>query len=362
MLARQENHPATGRAATGEAVDPVYAPADDYDEILAFLSQPGSYPEAPDTVDVLETHMSMVFLAGDRVYKLKRPIRLSCLDNRTLDARRAACEAELDVNQALAADVYLGTMPVVRRADGQLALGDGGDVREWLVVMRRLDESAALGHMVEAGSLQPAHVHRLCDRLAQFYRGQPALEVSADAMIELWRERVECTAASLTDPLFDLPADLVDPLLAALRRFLLRDEALIRTRVQQGRIVDGHGDLKPEHIYFGQAVLIIDRLEFDPRLRWCDPFDEISFLGMECSRLGDPDILTCLVDGMARQLGNRPPDALLQFYRCHHACLRARLSIEHLRDETPRTPERWPRQARAYLRLAAEVLPLPDQS
>ena len=342
------------------SVETAYEPATDYDAILKFLSQPETYAGGAKTVEVRETHMSMVFLAGDRVYKLKRPIKLGFLDFRTLEARRRSCEAELAINQAMAPGVYLRTLPVVRGRSGQLTLGGEGEVREWLIVMRRLDEGMAFDRMLEAGRIEPTDLDRLCDALATFYRGQPALEVSAETMMEHWHQGIQIIAESLTDPMFELEPGLTDPPLYGLKRFLVSERAMIEARVEEGRIVEGHGDLKPEHVYFGPSVLIIDRLEFDERLRWCDPFDEISFLGLECGRLGFPDVLPHLVDELASRLGDRPPEALLRFYRCYRACLRARLSIEHLRDETPRTPERWPRQTRAYLRLAAEVLPLSD--
>ena len=334
----------------------------DFASVVRFLSSPGSYDPPPSRVEVEETHMSVVFFAGDYVYKLKRPIRLGFIDWRSLEARRMSCEAEHAINQELAPGVYLRTESVVQRGDGKLALGGEGDVLDWLVVMRRLDGDIALDRMLEQDSVTPSDLDRLCDRLAQFYRRQPPIELSPGAMIEHWRKRVEMDAESLTDPLFDLPAEMVDPPITALRRFLAHDAHYIEARVEEGRIVDGHGDLKPEHVYLGPEVLLIDRLEFDARLRWCDPFDEITFLGMECRRLGAPDILPDLIERLAARLDDRPPEPLLRFYLCYRACLRARLSIEHLRDDAPRTPEKWPRKTRAYLRLAERALPLTGQS
>lgn len=360
-LAAKDRHSLSGEAAAKRRPAADYSPAEDYDEILAFLSKPETYEPIPQAVEVLETHMSMVFLVGKRVYKLKRPIKLDFLDFRTLDARRESCATEVAINQALAPGAYLQTLPVMRTENGTLALGGKGDVREWLVVMRRLDSRFALDRLVEKGAVTQHDLDRLCDRLAKFYRNQTPIDLSPDWMMAHWRDRVELDAASLADPLFALPAELVEPPIAELRRFLERDAELIKARLSAGRIIDGHGDLKPEHVFLGpDEVLFIDRLEFDERLRWCDPFDEISFLGMECSRLGMPDILPGLIDRLAARLDDRPPEPLLRFYLCHRACLRARLSIEHLRDEDPQTPEKWPRQTRAYLRLAGEALPLSD--
>ncbi|WP_114520773.1 hypothetical protein [Altererythrobacter sp. ZODW24] len=331
-------------------------------EVVEFLSQPGAYPGHPADVQIIESHMSLVFLADDLVYKLKRPIKLDFVDFTAIESRRVSCEREFEINQQLAPGVYLRTLPIVRNSAGSLTLGGEGEVIDWLVVMRRLDSAQALDAQIERGEVRPPDIKQVCEVLARFYLGQTSLDVDPDVMLGRWEEGVRLIENALTDPAFSLPSELIDPPLVSLRRFLANESDLLAARVELGRILEGHGDLKPEHIHLGPPILLIDRLEFDERLRWCDPFDEVTFLGIECARLGAPWIAPQLESGMARLLGERPPEVLLEFYRCYRACLRARLSIEHLRDESPRTPSRWPRQARAYLRLAGESLKNGDQT
>jgi aminoglycoside phosphotransferase family enzyme len=157
---------------------------------------------------------------------------------------------------------------------------------------------------------------------------------------------------TLTDRLFELPEELVTAVVGAERSFLEQHADLLAARAAEDRILDAHGDLRPEHVHLGPPLRLVDRLEFNERLRWLDPFDELSLLGMECERLGAAWIARRLVEGLAARLRDRPPDLLLSFYACHRAAMRARLSIEHLRDPNPRTPERWPKQACEYLDLA----------
>lgn len=320
--------------------------------VLAFLADPLSYPDRPKRVEAIETHMSRVFLAGDRVYKLKKPIRLSFLDYSTLRSRRQSCERELQLNRRLAPGVYIEVLPVMRRADGTLGLGGEGSPVEWLLVMRRLSAARLLDEAVRNGEIVPEDIEAICDALGSFYLearpiGCPEFEFRA-----AWQNLIELVEGSLADPQFELPARQVRQVTQSLRSFLERDWRLIASRLERGRIIDGHGDLRPEHIHLGPPVRIIDRLEFDDRLRWADPFDELSFLALECGMLGANWIGQRLLDGIAARLSDRPPDTLLAFYGCYRAALRARLTIEHLRDAAPRTPEKWPKRARAYLDAA----------
>jgi aminoglycoside phosphotransferase family enzyme len=117
--------------------------------------------------------------------------------------------------------------------------------------------------------------------------------------------------------------------------------------------VDGHGDLRPEHIWLDHEVRIIDCLEFNPRLRAVDPLDEVAFLALECERLGAPWAGRYIRKGIERGLHEASPTGLFHFYRAYRATLRARLAIAHLLEPQPRTPEKWPRVARTYLDIAA---------
>ncbi len=150
-----------------------------------------------------------------------------------------------------------------------------------------------------------------------------------------------------------MPAGLIRRIDAAQRGFLKARGGLIADRVRGRQIVDGHGDLRPEHIWLGDPVTIIDCLEFNAGLRAVDPFDEIAYLCIECDRLGAHWASRYIRRRAIHALRDHLSDELFTFYRCHRATLRARLSIAHLLEAEPRTPEKWPRLARSYLRIAA---------
>lgn len=314
---------------------------------VAFLGSPAAYPGFAGAVGRRETHMSWVFFAGAAVYKLKKPVRFAYLDFSTLSRREAACRAEFTLNRRLAPGVYEGVVPLVRRG-GDLHLGGAGEIVDWLVAMRRLDESHTLETRLIEGRLAPDDLDGLVAVLTRFYRTASRVRLEPAARLVRWRRALVENEAVLLDPALDLPAPLVRRLTALERRFLARRREMLARRP----IVDGHGDLRPEHIWIGSAARIIDRLEFSAELRAVDPADELAFLDLECERLGRADVGRRLADRVLAGLGGRPPEPLYLFYRIYRALLRARLSIAHLLEAEPRTPEKWPRQARAYLVIA----------
>jgi len=317
---------------------------------VAFLSCPAAYGGAV-TVQRRETHMSWVFLTDETVYKLKKPVRFPYLDFSSLARREAACRAELALNRRLAPDVYLDVVPLMQTSSG-LALSGSGEVVDWLVKMRRLDEDETLEHAIAAHTLAPWQIDRLARTLIDFYRHAKPVFVAPALHLSDWRRALEDNRKVLLDPRFGLHPGLVSFADAVLRRFLAVHRKLLVARCRARLILDAHGDLRPEHIWLGDPVRVIDCLEFNPRLRAIDPFDEIAFLGLECERLGAPWIDEYLWRRVGGALHGAPPRELYLFYRCYRAMLRARLAIAHLAEPNPRTPEKWPRQARTYLRLA----------
>ena len=319
-----------------------------------FLKNPASYAPPPATVEVRETHMSWVFLAGPHVYKLKKPVRFPYLDFSTLARREFACRAELRLNRRLAPDVYLGVVPLTK-AEGGLAIGGEGTPLDWLVKMKRLDERNMLDARIAGGRLSVPQLDALAQVLARFYRAAAPVALSPTAHLIDFARNIAFNKRVLLDRRFDLPAGLIRRVDAAQRRFLARRGESIARRMRHRRIVDGHGDLRPEHICLDHEVRIIDCIEFNPRLRMVDPFDEIAFLALECERLGAKWAGDYLQRKMKRLLRDGPADELFTFYRCHRATLRARLAIAHLAEDHPRTPEKWPKMARTYLMFADEA-------
>ena len=321
------------------------------DAKVAFLATPRAFGCASGPIRCRETHMSWLFSTADEVYKLKKPVRLPYLDFSSVERRRVACSAELVLNRRLAPDVYKRLVPLTCRCD-TLAIGGPGEVVDWLVVMRRLDEGRTLERLLMAGGLTFRQLNPLAILLTRFYRRASPVGVAPATYLERWRRNLAVNRSILLDSRLGLPAPLVRRIDRQQREFLRRHADLLSARARRHLIVDGHGDLRPEHIWPEPPVMIIDCLEFDATLRAIDPLDELSFLHVECRLLGAARHGAYVVRRVANSLPGGFVPALFAFYSAYRATLRARLAIAHLLEKTPRSPAKWRPVALRYLQMA----------
>lgn len=327
---------------------------------VAVLRDPAGYPGHPP-VEAIETHMSWVFLAGPYAYKLKKPVWREYLDFRALAARRHFCEEEVRLNAALAPGTYLGVVPLNRTPGGVLHLAGAGDPVEWLVHMRRLPRQRMLNVVLGEHALTREPVADVAALLADFYRRGPAVETDGPAYRRLLVQRLADNAAVLGDPAFGMAA-VASAIDLRLRAFVDQFPRLLERRAGGGHVIEGHGDLRPEHVCLESPPLVFDRLEFNRDFRIADAADELAGLGMECERLGAAFAGELLFQRYEAATGDIVAPALRHFYAAYRAGVRARLAILHTRDnERPLWPH-WQQLAADYLRLAGEhAAPLPVQ-
>lgn len=317
---------------------------------IAFLSRAQSYPEPTANVASIETHMSWVFLTDHYAYKLKKPVRTADVDLRDLAARFHNCLEEVRLNRRLTSGVYLETVPLSQDAAGRLTLTGDGDAVDWLVKMRRLPGERMLDRLIAERSVQRADVEAIVDKLYAFYRLSSPVDISALDYRREFAAAIEAHARELEDPEYSLPAALIERA-SAPQLALLKQAAMFDARVHERRIIEGHGDLRPEHICLQGETQIIDCLEFSFRLRTLDPVDELGFLALECERLGAPYIGREILDLYRRRSGDAAPDSLAAFYQGHRALVRATLAARHLREPFADSVK-WTARARHYLELA----------
>jgi aminoglycoside phosphotransferase family enzyme len=322
------------------------------DAELAFLRRPGSYPEATTAVQAVETHMSWVFLTDRFAYKLKKRVRIDHVDCARIDARKALVEEEVRLNRRLAADVYLGVVSLGLDADAAMRLENGAQPLDWLVKMRRLPADRALDAMIESGRAGPEQARALARRLAAFYLESPAAITSATRYRRMLRVSLLRTSRRLLKPrrgfdrrtLLDLERDQC--------AWMDRHSALLAGRVAAAMVVDGHGDLRPEHVYMMPEPVIIDCLEFSRSLRILDRVDELGFFALECERHGAPELAHPLFEAYTLASGDAFDPRLAHFHQSLRASIRAFLAIRHLEEPRYRESRKWPERAARYLELA----------
>jgi len=324
-------------------------------EKVEFLSRPEAYASRPARVERKETHMSWVFLADRYAWKLKKPVRYDYLDFSTLESRKTHCELELKLNRRLAPDVYLGIEPLVCIPGGGMRVGGEGRIVDWLVKMRRLPEDRMLDVAIGKHTVSRDDVRKVGVLLAKFYKQAKIIPVSPEQHVA----RLEAAAAEclneLRQPGYALPAALIESISMDHLSALRRDAAVVEDRARQGKVVDAHGDLRPEHICAGPDPVIIDCLEFNADFRALDPVSELAFLGLECDRLGAPWVGELILETYQCETADRPPVRLVVFYKRHHALLRAKIAVWHLKDPGTPDPGKWIGKANNYLRYAGSL-------
>jgi len=298
------------------------------ESLIAALRDPACYPHPAREVDLIETHISWVLLAGEYAYKVKKPVRLAFLDFSTLEARRRYCDEELRLNRRTAPELYLEVVPIVQTARG-FAISAPGEPVEYAVKMRRFGAEALADDMARRGALGPAQADAIAEALAEFHASAPRARpgdaygapsgVAAPAI-----ENFDQIAALGAEP---AAAARLDRLRAWTAGESRRLEGVFASRKAAGRVRECHGDLHLGNIAFidGRAVPF-DCIEFDPALRWIDVMSEVAFLVM--------DLLAHRLAGAAWRLlnhwleasGDYEGVAVLRFYLVYRAMVRAKIA------------------------------------
>jgi aminoglycoside phosphotransferase family enzyme len=324
----------------------------DLAEKVAYLRRPETYPDEPDSVKAIETHFAWVFLSRRFVYKLKKPVRFWDLDLTTVQSRRANCELEIALNRRLAAETYIGVVALGREGH-RLALECDHEVTDWLVKMYRLPEEAGLERQLCGMDTGDPGLVRLLETLCTFYgRTARAPWDGAEYARALKRQTMQYAERLICR---ELEPDHARIWSVAERQlaFVDRNPVLLGGRLEQGRVRDAHGDLRPEHVFLTDRPQIIDCLEFSAEARQLDAAEELSFLALECERLGRADIGERLLELYAETCADDAPAALLDYYRSRRALLRAFLSAWHVEEDLDEaSARRWLDQARWYIAVA----------
>lgn len=323
-------------------------------EMIAALSSPTAYPYHVESVDVRQTHISMVFLAGAIVYKVKKPVKLAFLDFSTLETRRHFCEEEIRLNRRLAPHVYLGVVPIVRVAGG-LQFERPGEVVEWAVKMQRLPDAATLQERLKRGEVDGPLVENLARRIAAFHREAETNERIASfgrfdgvakIILDIFQQAASQVGTAVNQTVFARVKDLAEATLA-------RNRPLIDQRAVRQVPRDCHGDLHLDHVYIlpekkpPEDLTIIDCIEFNKRFRYIDPVADMAFPTMDFAFHGRRDLAEVFARSYFLAAGDEEGRALLPMYTGYRATVRGTLEGMLLEETEVPLAERIAAQGRA---------------
>ncbi len=329
------------------------------------MLHPEFYAHRADALELKQTHISYVVLAGDYVYKIKKPVRFAFLDYSTLEKRRHFCHEEIRLNRRLAPGIYLGVVAILQN-QGQFTLSEcapkSDRVLEYAVKMRRLPEEHLLDRRVKEGKARKEDFTPIAGKLADFYAQAASAQARVYGSADAIRRNLEDNLNEV-EPL--IGETLSFEQFMRMRNynddFLTGHADLLEKRIEQGRVREGHGDLRAEHICIADDPIIFDCIEFNEKLRYCDAASEIAFLAMDLDYLGTPLLSDHLVTTFQRLTGDSELSVLLPLYKSYRAGVRGKVETLKSREtEVAKTEKDQAKiRARRYFRLASRYVKAP---
>ena len=329
-------------------------------DFVNFLLQPTSYLQAPETVKLVQTHISYVFITDDFVYKFKKPVDFGFLDFTTLDKRLRYCRQELILNRRLCPSIYLDLVALEKTAGNfslkNLEQANMDNTIEFGVKMKRMPEEKMMANVIRDGDLTPEMIDAICDVLVPFYLkadGGPKIQefgrpeaVSVNILENFSQTESFIGGKSLSKVQFDLIRNFSEK--------FLRQEELFTQRISAGRIRDCHGDLYSANICLADKVYIFDCIEFNERFRFCDVASDIAFLAMDLDFHGLANLSARFVNRFMQKSDDKTLAKMLNFYKCYRAYVRGKINLftANAPEVDTQTKQQCLEMAQKYFQLA----------
>ena len=309
------------------------------------LLNPAIYPDRPKRIGFFETHISLLFFTGNHVYKVKKPVNFGFLDFASLEKRRHFCDEEVRLNRRLATDLYLGVVPITKDQSG-VTLGGSGDVVDYAVHMKQLSEELLMDQLLEKNQVTLKMIEAVAEKLVGFYGsaetsrliqdfGRPGrVKQDTDENFEQTRRYIDLV----------IPQRVYEEIQTRTNDFLRVQGERFERRMAGEKIRDCHGDLRLEHIFWGDSIAIFDCIEFNERFRYTDVAADIGFLAMDLDYRGRQDLSDHLIQSYILRSGDEGVKGVLDFYKCYRAYVRGK--VESFRLDDSNIPEREKEEAR----------------
>ncbi|MFZ3208992.1 MAG: AAA family ATPase [Geobacteraceae bacterium] len=318
-------------------------------KLLQSLLTPSAYKEPTNSVNLLQTHVSCLFITDNYVYKIKKPVDFGFLNFTTIDQRRFYCNEEVRLNRRLCPDIYLGVVEV-REDAGKATFAGTGEIIDYAVMMKRLPDERMLDRMLAEGKVIDADIRSVARTVAKFHLGaERGPDIDAYGSLECirsnWEESLRQVAAFAEITLASRDLRLIREWVEG---YMADNGELFAKRMANGFIRDCDGDIHLENISLSEEVYIFDCIEFNHRFRYSDTAADIAFLLMDLEYHGQRHFAEVFLDEYLAVTGDREIVRMLDFYKVYRAVVRGKVISFRLNDPAIPEPEREAARETAY--------------
>ena len=324
-------------------------------QVVEALMKPEAYDEEPDQIELIQTHISFVFLTRNFVYKVKKALDLGFLDFTTLEKRRFFCKKELELNRRLCGDMYQEVVPINK--SNVIKMKGEGETVEFAVKMKKMPQERMMNKLLEEKKVNDKLVDRIASIIADFHsKAETSGRISKFGSLETigtnWKENVEqareFVGKTISVKDFKTIHERID-------RFMKRNETFFENRALNGRVRDCHGDIHSGNIFVTDRIYVFDTIEFNDRFRYSDVASDIAFLAMDLDFKERTDLSNFFVRRYIKYSGDQELTKVLPFYKCYRAYVRGKVISFKLKDPNVDCEEKQiaMEEANAYFRLAS---------
>lgn len=325
--------------------------------LLDAMLNPQTYPEPTGKIDLIQTHISFVFLTEKYVYKVKKPVNFGFLDFSTLDKRKFYCEKELQLNRRLCPDIYLEVVPINKKTE-KLKINGTGETVEYALKMKRLPQECIMTTLLQEGKVDKKAIDEIASIVAKFHSeaatnaeitdigGIKAVKFNWD---ENFAQTITYQGQSLSKADFDFMQTKINTFMAA-------NQALFEARMTDKRVRDCHGDLHSGNIFITPKICIFDAIEFNDRFRYSDTAADVAFLAMDLDYQNRTDLADYFIAQYQKYSKDPQLKTLMPFYKCYRAYVRGKVISFRLDDPNIKAEDKKAaiKDASAYFKLALQ--------
>jgi aminoglycoside phosphotransferase family enzyme len=325
-------------------------------QVVEAMLKPEAYPQEPGKIELIQTHISFVFLTKNYVYKVKKAVNFGFLDFSTLDKRRLFCEKELELNRRLCPEIYLDVVSINK--SGTIKINGGGETVEYALKMKRLPQEKIMTVLLKEGKVDKKIIDELAGIVAQFHsKAQTSPEISQFGSLKIvktnWDENFAQTSKYINQTIPETGFQFIQ---TKINDFMEKNKALFDSRIADKRIRDCHGDLHSGNIFITDKICVFDAIEFNDRFRYSDVAADVAFLAMDLDFQQMSDLANYFIERYLEYSKDQKLTQLLPFYKCYRAYVRGKVISFRLDDPHIFREEKSSatKEANAYFKLAAE--------